>query len=417
MKRILVVRPSKRDRRELAQFSKDYSFSFHNYSKEEAHKVLYQPESDLRKIVDELVNQYRGSIDGLIYTTDYIGTSLGSILGHRFGFVGPDPEKVLLCQHKYYARVAQQQHVPEAVPDFFTFDLNEVRSELSNRSFPLFIKPVKSVFSINAFRVDSTEQAEHAIATREADEYYTLFQQFIQQYTPYEFNPDHYLAEGLLEGVQVTIEGYVCRGSITIIGIVDSVMFDNHISFSRFEYPSKLPVAIQRRMADITERVISGIGLDNSFFNIEFMYNRTTDAIHIIEINPRIASQFADIFQKVDGQNTYSLLLDLAVGNVPRRNVGSGRYNVAASFVLRTFQDKYVRKVPMSEEIEQLHCRFPDSYFELSCVKGTKLSDSMQDGHSFRYGLVHLGAQSWPELYQAFDEAQRILQFRLEPVQ
>ncbi len=29
------------------------------------------------------------------------------------------------------------------------------------------------------------------------------------------------------------------------------------------------------------------------------------DTIHIIEVNPRLVSQFADLYEKVDGQSNY----------------------------------------------------------------------------------------------------------------
>ena len=41
-------------------------------------------------------------------------------------------------------------------------------------------------------------------------------------------------------------------------------------------------------------------------FNIEMMYDAATDRIGIIEINPRMASQFADLYEKVDGTNSYT---------------------------------------------------------------------------------------------------------------
>jgi hypothetical protein len=86
-------------------------------------------------------------------------------------------------------------------------------------------------------------------------------------------------------GSLATVEGYACGGAVELIGIVDSTLHANG-SFARFDYPSALPAAVQQRMADIARRVIEGIGLDWTLWNIEMMYDAATDRVAIIEVNP-----------------------------------------------------------------------------------------------------------------------------------
>ncbi|MEX0671867.1 MAG: ATP-grasp domain-containing protein [Candidatus Babeliales bacterium] len=417
MKNILVVRPSKQDQRELSQFSDRYNFIYHTYTQQEADEIFYQPTSNLCRCVDELVELYRSKkIDGVLYATDYIGTALGAIVAQKLGLTGPDPATILLCQHKYESRNAQKEHVPESVADYFSFDIRDFKNAFTQAQFPLFIKPIKSVFSINASQVNSLADVEHAINNREFDEYPHLFEQFIKYYTSYSYDPYHFIAESLLQGSQCTLEGFCHNGQVTILGIVDSIMYPGTISFQRFEYPSSLPMAAQERMGVITRRFIAGVGLDNSFFNIEFMYNPQMESIHIIEVNPRIASQFSDLYEKIDGKNSYELLIELVTGQQPVILLLQGSYRVAASFVLRVFADHRVEKIPTSDQIALFHRLFPAARFEVCCSEGEKLSSCMQDGKSYRYGLMHLGAQSWQELYTSFEEAKKILKFNLEPV-
>ncbi|CAN5439982.1 hypothetical protein BH20ACI3_BH20ACI3_19310 [soil metagenome] len=89
---------------------------------------------------------------------------------------------------------------------------------------------------------------------------------------------------------------------------------------------------------------------DSGMFNVEFIYNPRADTILVVKINPRMSSQFADLFEKVDGINSYSVLLDLAFGEEPQISKGEGRYPVAASCVLRTFENKRVMKLPGDDE-------------------------------------------------------------------
>ena len=48
-------------------------------------------------------------------------------------------------------------------------------------------------------------------------------------------------------------------------------------------------------MSDIAATLMPGLGFDNGLFNIEMMYDPSSGAISVIDINPRMASQFADL--------------------------------------------------------------------------------------------------------------------------
>ena len=130
-------------------------------------------------------------------------------------------------------------------------------------------------------------------------------------------------------------------------------MFPGTLAFSRFDYPSHLPDSVQARMGEIATTTMRGLGFDNGIFNIEMMYDVEDDRISIIEINPRMASQFADLYEKVDGTNSFAVLLDIAQGETPRFTRRQGRYAFAASCVLRSFEDYLVAAVPSAADIEQ----------------------------------------------------------------
>ena len=57
----------------------------------------------------------------------------------------------------------------------------------------------------------------------------------------------------------------------------------------------------QRLRFRVGRSVMPALGFDNGQFNIELVYNPEADTVHIVEINPRMSSQFADLFEKVDG--------------------------------------------------------------------------------------------------------------------
>jgi biotin carboxylase len=237
----------------------------------------------------------------------------------------------------------------------------------------------------------------------------------LERYAGTSIGTKRLIAEGLLKGVQVTVEGYAYGGVVRIMGVVDSIMFPGTIAFSRFEYPSALPEAVQARMAELATTLMGGLGFDNGLFNIEMMYDADADRISIIEINPRMASQFADLYEKVDGTNSYEVLLAIGQGRAPAFVPRKGRYSFAASCVLRAFEDRVVVALPSEADITGLSRLYPDIRVELHAAVGRKLSDELQDGQSFRYGIVNLGGRDRDDVLEQFEACRERLGIVLRP--
>jgi len=404
MSTVLLLCPTHRDHRELI-----------NGPAGAGHRILphdleiEEPEVE----IDLILNRYKEErVDAVISTDDYPGSALASIIAQTFHLPGVDPGVSLLCQHKYHARKAQRISVPEAVPDFQIVDLS-ARLEPS-LAFPVFVKPVKSYFSIGAHPAFSLDDLGPARNGALSDKFFYPFSVLLEKFSDLELGPHWLLAESLLEGQQTTLEGYAFQGEIHPLGVVDSIMFPGTLSFERFEYPSRLPESVQERMSALAKKVMKSIGYDNGLFNIEFMFNPKTDAVHIIEINPRMSSQFADLFEKVDGVNTYSILLDLALGIKPTVTRRAGKHAMAASCILRSFEDKGVHKLPSAGEVENLQKQFPDLRVELLATEGQRLSQEIQDGNSFRYGLISIGARDRKDILETYDHCLSNLTFLWE---
>ena len=373
---------------------------------------------DADAFIDEVMSTFQGRrIDGVAASDDYPASIVAAAVARELGLPGPGPECVLLCQHKYYSRLAQRAAVPEAVPAFTLVDPRDVLEAAGRLTFPVFVKPVKSFLSVLAQPVD-TEDDLARVARQAAGhlrDFVRPFNQLLARYTTFPLNGSYLLAEELLGGAQVTVEGCVSRGDVRIIGITDSIMYPGTNSFARFEYPSALPATVRRRMAELAVRLMRAIGFDDALFNVEMFYDAGRDAIHVIEVNPRMCPQFADLMEKVNGVNTYAVALDIATGVRPVIRNGRGRYRVAASFVCRRFQDARVRRVPNGEEVAAFAERFPDARLKVLCHPGGMLSEALQDGQSYRYAILNLGGASRGELRARFEEAVQALPFEFEP--
>jgi hypothetical protein len=382
----------------------------------------YPTTFDALAFIDQMVRQWRGRrLDGVTSSSDYPGCIVAAAIAQELGLPGPSPAAVLTCSHKFYSRQVQRHVVPEATPNFALVTPETLRH--LPLPFPLFVKPVKSWFSILAELMSSPEALETFLARPDVREHLTTFvgpfNALVRRYTNFEYDGGYLIAEERLSGEQVTVEGYSLQGEVEILGVVDSVMFPGTKSFQRFDFPSHLPQAVQDRMADLAARAIRGIGLENSLFNVEMFYDAATDRIGIIEVNPRMCGQFADLMESVHGTNTYEILLALATGERPSFKRHVGRFQVAASFPLRSFEDRRVVRLPDAAQIEAVRQRWP-----VTCVKaayyqaGQRLSDLPEnsDGLTYRYGVINLAGPDWSTLLADFEVAREALDFRLERV-
>lgn len=131
--------------------------------------VSEHPEDfDALDFIDRAVQEFAGRpIDGVMASDDYPGSIVAEAIADQLGLPGPALATVLLCQHKYYSRLAQRAAVPEAVPAFCLIDDEALSPQTSALRFPLFAKPIKSFFSLFAQRVDNL--AELTALARRAD--------------------------------------------------------------------------------------------------------------------------------------------------------------------------------------------------------------------------------------------------------
>jgi biotin carboxylase len=361
-----------------------------------------------------------GSIDGVLSSDEYVGAAIAAAVAGRLNLPGADPADILLAQHKYYAREKQREAVPEAVPAFTWVPLRPSASDELALPFPFFVKPVKGTFSLFASRVADRAQLERHLAFKPWERFLlhrvlSPFNDLLAAYTQVERDASWFIGEELIEGVQVTLDGFAFDGEVQIMGVVDSVMFPGTSTFERFDYPSRaISADVQRRMEEIAARLVRGLGIRHGQFNIEMFYDGRADAIRVIEINPRLSYQFADLYENVDGTNTYDVLIDLTLGRRPSFKKGAGPYKFASSFVLRTFQGRRLSAVPSPDDVDGFMRQYDDARLKIYGRRGTSLSSEMRAMGSYRYGIVNVGAGSLLDLFAIYNDALEKLPFRFQ---
>lgn len=417
-KHILVVGPSVWDRESLAlpRVARDHRFTFIGEEFQEYPSLLEGLRFDVFAYVRRVLREQRGkTFSGVVGTGDYPGCMLAPLLAAELGLPSPPPQAVVVLSHKFYSRQIQQRLVPHATPAFASLD-PFARRPACALPFPFFVKPVKGTMSIRARMVRNAAELTSALrfTLRERLQGHLLFRpygQLLRRYTDATVPPHHFIAEAPLTGDQVTVDGFIQNGHVVVTGIVDSVMYPGTHSFRRFEYPSNLPTSVQRRMVHITTTLMAGSGLDQTCFNVEMFHDATQDSVHVIEVNPRMSYQFADLYERVDGMNTYDAQLALATGTPVNWPTRQGRDGAAASFVLRRFTDARVTSVPTAAELSRVSAMFPGTTVKVLCHVGHMLSAQDQDVGSYRYAIINMGAPDAAELKRRFEKVEQTLTF------
>jgi hypothetical protein len=385
---LIVVCPQERDRTLVAAAGLDERYRIHYAG----------PDLDTVSAIDPrsfLAEQSWQHADGVVGTKDR-SALLASLLAERLGLPGPNPDALLNCQHKGRSRLLQRTVAPGATPQFTV--VRNAHDPPPACPPPWLAKPIVGRLSQGARRVDSSAEFADLV---DPSGYAAAYAQIAELAGLPSAAIEGFLVEELARGREVTLEGYVYDGSVTVIGITDSVMYPGTNSFERFEYPSMLRDTRQGELGDLARRVVPALGLDAAFFNMEFVVPAEGPAT-IIEVNGRIASQFAPMIQATHGRSTYDALFALASGRNPAWRTSEPE-GFAVSYVLRVFRDAFVESVPE-----------PEPGIEILVRPGLRLSEQgTNDVESYRVAIIYGAGETRAEAFERCRSRARRLRFEL----
>lgn len=374
----------------------------------------------LQRAQDRL-EQFEGSIDAIVGYWDFPVNMLVPILSQRYELRSKDLEAVVKCEHKYWSRLEQQKVIDE-FPAFALIDVEDPMATLpTHMSFPVWVKPIQSFSSQGAHYAPDQAGLRAALETERQQLHSTgeAFGEVLRLLDLPEEVSDisghAYMVEEAVVGQQCTLEGYSWGDQVEVIGVVDSICYDQSSSFLRYQYPSRLPEHALAKMAESTRRVIGAIGLRNSTFNIEYFWDESTQRLALLEINSRHSQSHAGVFRWVDGMPNHLAMMDLALGRRPHMPRGKGDYAIAAKWMLRRFTDGLVLRVPSAAEVKVVEQQFPAVRITIAAKEHQRLSDmEAQDSYSFMLAEIVVAGESERELQSIYDVCCSALVFTIE---
>ncbi len=372
---------------------------------------------DVFRFVDKLEKKYRAlPLHGITSSNEQFGALVGALLAQRLGLPGADPKALIAAQHKYVARRILQQEVPEANVRFHAFPYTFTSADEIPLRFPYYVKPVKAAYSVLARRVDSFQQLQEHMTFHPWEKYIIKrlvrpFNDVVRRLTDFDVDAHWMLAEELIGGQQINVDGVAINGEVHVLGIVDAVMYPGTDQFMRFEYPTRLSAEHESKARDTAKRIIQALGIDHGLFNVEMRVDTATGECRMIEVNPRMAAQFSDLYEKVDGINLHDVALKIAVDQMPDLTPARGKYKMATSFVFRKFDGMPLLNPPTHDKLKWLQEFDPDAFLALFIKTGGGLKREMKWLGSHRYATLNMGGHSEEHLIEKYETVKQTLGF------
>lgn len=371
---------------------------------------------DMARMVDRLARRAKKSgWRAVISNHEQFGALTAALLAQRMGWPGTAPQAIIACQHKLHARHVLAEVCPEANVAHGLIDAPYGAPIPPGLPYPVFVKPIKAAFSVLAREVKNAEEL-HAHTRFGWGERWIIehlvepFERIARSYLPQAGTAHRLMWEAPSQAAQFNLDGYVFKGQATKIGVTDSIMYPGTQAFMRFAYPSRLPENVQQRALDVAARFLAAVGFTHGVFNMEFFYDAVSQRLSVIEFNPRMASQLADLYLRVEGIDLYAVQLALAHGEDPAQLPHlTPTAGAAASFVYRSFDPQHCPPPPSAAQHKAFAQQFPDAFLLNfpSTAQGRARDNKWLGSH--RYAIVHLGGRDENALRERCLQASALL--------
>ncbi|MBS0012517.1 MAG: hypothetical protein KFF46_00995 [Desulfobacterales bacterium] len=184
-------------------------------------------------------------------------------------------------------------------------------------------------------------------------------------------------------------------------------------SFFYHAFPHSFAPHLRDKIETALKKLIPALGIDNSFFNVELRADEEKQKFAIIEVNCRIAFQFAKTIESVTGTDPLHMLCDVAAGQRPepiktRRMTHGACYN----FELHLFHDARILETPTQSAFEEIRLKYPEVHIRNLIHENAYLSDFKHNPESYRYAVIDVPGDSHEQIMEKYHHVVSMLGYR-----
>ena len=226
---------------------------------------VYDPKAATRTIV-AFAQDY--PLDGVLAVDDDT-TILGAMASEALGLPHNRIPAVAATRNKHRLRLLLSQ-AGLLSPPFSLFDIHDDPVQVAQQvPFPCVVKPLCLSASRGVMRANNPDQFVSAFQRLRS-----LLQSpdVVERRDPL---ARQILVEGYIPGVEVALEGLLVKGELTVLALFDKPdpLDGPYFEESLYITPSRLPEAVQQRIAQCTARAARAIGLETGPVHAELRVN------------------------------------------------------------------------------------------------------------------------------------------------
>jgi biotin carboxylase len=238
-----------------------------------------EPEWAAKTLVEQLSQK---PIDGILALGDR-QLETAAQTAHLLGLPYNSPESV----HRSRSKLRQREVLQAAkvrVPDFFVLSLNEpLDGVMKWVEYPCVLKPLSLSASQGVIRANNPEEFLAAVERNR------VILSSPELRVTREPELDRLLVERYIPGREVAVEGLMTAGRLRILAIFDKPDPLEGPFFEETIYvtPSRLPLRVQRAIADGTRATVEALGLTEGPVHAEFRISEGQRQPWVLEAAPR----------------------------------------------------------------------------------------------------------------------------------
>lgn len=305
-------------------------------------ETLYAPNASRDDILSLTENLHRRvHLDGVVtFWEEDVPTC--AHIAHHLGLPGNTPEQAMNARSKYLMREAfRLGGVP--VPNFrLITDEASLTKACRELKLPAVLKPEWGADSEWVTRVDSAADAMQV--------YREIRHRVRVQDSLYPYPPARFVLEEFLYGPEVSVEGVVQNGRVTLYAIIDKAKMDTASFIERGETtPSRFPLPVQDAIRNMVVRGVAALGLTHSGIHAEVKI--TPQGPRIVEIGARMGGDcIQPLVKRVYGINLAEENIRVALGLPAHAPAPSRGWGISTTLVpdrpglVRIKPNRYARR-------------------------------------------------------------------------
>jgi hypothetical protein len=372
----------------------------------------------LQKMVERAIESIEGAgrtVDAITGFGGFPVAPMVALLCRHYALPGPSLESVVACEHAAWSRLLQSSASPVNVPPFATVDAFDAAGlDAVGLPFPFLVRPVNALADDLSFRIAAPRDLEAAGAELRAQlpSFLPAFDDLLAHVeiprSIVGVGGRHCIAEPIVGGHRCRVESHAFGEEIHTYGVVDLVPHALDATLARCEYPSHLPFPLQDELKEIVSHLGRAFGFWSTTFNVEIVCDTATGELWVSDVRVGPAHLEADLFEMVDGTSGYAVAVDLALGRRPAFVHGRGRYGCAAKFLVRTWDDTVVTRVPTTAELEMIRRAMPAADVRVRAATGDR---RRRAGRERDLAWISIGGSDAERLREGYEVCKPMLRF------